>query len=306
MQNKNALDCEWPDTNSKDFQTMYSQWKDVLDKYQSYELALSKNSNSNKANSYLHTLIRILLNYPTYFDMPLPTPTNYRNQFFLENLDNFTSFPGYKKFNNLKGRFPNAAIRGFLSFADLSDEEQNKIINMNNAAIYPKAEYKISQNNLDNKNTTPVSTPVTTSKPIPAAQISQKRNVFVKEHTRDRNIKKYCVKAAHYKCEYDAKHTTFPIIGPNDKIIQYTEGHHLIPVSKQEQFKDKNGVPIPLDTVENMVSLCPTCHRAVHYAATDTREKILTKLYKLKIDGLKKANLNLTLSELLSIYGISK
>ncbi len=51
MQNKNALDCEWPDTNSKDFQTMYSQWKDVLDKYQSYELALSKNSNSNKANS---------------------------------------------------------------------------------------------------------------------------------------------------------------------------------------------------------------------------------------------------------------
>ena len=43
---------------------------------------------------------------------------------------------------------------------------------------------------------------------------------------------------------------------------QYLEAHHLIPMKAQKDFLSEN---INLDRLENIVALCPNCHKAVHY-----------------------------------------
>ena len=53
-----------------------------------------------------------------------------------------------------------------------------------------------------------------------------------------------------------------------------------------------------------MVSLCATCHTAVHHAIYHVRGQMLAYLYLKKEKDLKKAHLNIHLRDLLNIYNI--
>ncbi len=73
-----------------------------------------------------------------------------------------------------------------------------------------------------------------------------------------------------FLCCVDHAHNTFISKGVN-----YVEGHHVIPMFQQKNYN------FPLDDVNNIVSLCPNCHREIHSA--DNKIDILNKLYKLNI-----------------------
>lgn len=59
---------------------------------------------------------------------------------------------------------------------------------------------------------------------------------------------------------------------------------------------------INIDRIENIVSICPICHSAIHLGDMSTRLELLKKLFDKKEENLKKSGLNITFGELFSKY----
>ncbi len=101
-------------------------------------------------------------------------------------------------------------------------------------------------------------------------------------------IKKFAMQSATYLCEIDAGHTTFIEKGTDH---QYMEGHHIIPMGRQDQFKDT------LDATANIVCLCPICHRLMHYGRPCDKKDPLNEIYAKRADRLAKCGIRLSRDE---------
>jgi 5-methylcytosine-specific restriction protein A len=91
-------------------------------------------------------------------------------------------------------------------------------------------------------------------------------NLSKKRTKRDPRLIDEAKSRDEFRCRVDSKHITFVSNHKN-----YVEGHHLIPMFQQKNYS------FNLDNIDNIVSLCPTCHREIHYA--DDRSSILKKLF---------------------------
>lgn len=108
---------------------------------------------------------------------------------------------------------------------------------------------------------------------------------------------KIAIKQSVYKCNVDNNHKTFE---SKKTKRDFMEAHHLIPMNKaKDVFKQQN---INIDCIENLVSLCPNCHRAVHYGSNQVKKEILKNLFKLKNVEYQKIKLNISFDELLKMY----
>ena len=105
-------------------------------------------------------------------------------------------------------------------------------------------------------------------------------------------IAKTALNLANYTCEINPEHKTF--ISKLGK--PYMEAHHLIPMASQKDFS------INIDRIENIVSICPICHSAIHLGDMSTRLELLKKLYDLREEKLKKSGLDISFGELFSKY----
>lgn len=118
----------------------------------------------------------------------------------------------------------------------------------------------------------------------------------VKRYKTDPKIAKTVLATKNYKCEYailnECEHVTFT----TKMGVQYQEGHHLIPIKSQKDFE------MNIDRPENIVCLCPTCHRAVHNARKEEKIQMLSKLYNSKIDALNKAGIYISFEDLYNKY----
>ncbi len=102
----------------------------------------------------------------------------------------------------------------------------------------------------------------------------------------DKRLAKTAIQKANYTCELDnfdkKSHATF--ISKSGH--QYLEAHHLIPMKFQKDEKHKN-----LDRLENIVPLCPTCHRAIHNGSDIVKKKYLKQIFNKRISLLKQSGL---------------
>lgn len=112
-------------------------------------------------------------------------------------------------------------------------------------------------------------------------------------YPRNRNRAKLALSRAEYQCEVDSNHTTF-ISKSTQK--NYVEAHHLIP------FQVQADIDYNLDVTHNIISLCPNCHRKIHFASFDDKKEMLKVLYDKHIIGLKIVHLDIGLDSLYSIY----
>lgn len=110
---------------------------------------------------------------------------------------------------------------------------------------------------------------------------------------------KIAIKKAYYSCEKDYQHETFISKKTQQK---YMEAHHLIPVCFQKEVWDKYHINI--DCVENLVSLCPTCHKAIHYGTKEVQRKMISELFTRCAPKYKAIGLNITLEEIFKFYKI--
>ncbi len=101
------------------------------------------------------------------------------------------------------------------------------------------------------------------------------------------------LKIANYQCEVDSSHVSFL----RNNGTNYTEPHHLIPISKYREFNGNS-----LDREQNIVSLCSNCHNQLHYGRFEDKKKVLSNLYSKRIDFLKKIDLNISIDTLESYY----
>jgi len=69
-------------------------------------------------------------------------------------------------------------------------------------------------------------------------------------------------------CKVDTNHKTF-----NSKGKNYVEGHHIIPMFQQKNYSFK------LDDVNNIISLCPNCHREIHLS--DDKKNIIDRVFNI-------------------------
>jgi hypothetical protein len=125
--------------------------------------------------------------------------------------------------------------------------------------------------------------------PVPKPLTTGGRIVYPRDRRRAINALAH----AGYVCEIDPQHPTF-IRKKSGK--QYTEPHHLVPMSQQSRF------PVSLDVEENIVSLCSTCHNHIHYGKGS--EELLKKLYAVRKEALRSAGINITEEELLLFYDL--
>lgn len=114
-----------------------------------------------------------------------------------------------------------------------------------------------------------------------------------RKYKTDPRIIKASLAQVQYKCNINEDHCTFPV---ND-LHDYAEGHHVIPMKAQKDFSEN------LDRTENVVSLCPTCHKAIHYSSREYKRRLLECLYtEEKRQELHALGINITLIELLDRY----
>lgn len=107
----------------------------------------------------------------------------------------------------------------------------------------------------------------------------------------DSNKKEKAKSKSNYLCEYNNEHLTFISASSNKNFV---EGHHLIPMSYQNEFKNS------IDVISNIVTLCPNCHRAIHHSKE--KEKLIEKLYNLRKDKLIKQGIEIDFDYLMNMY----
>ncbi len=111
-------------------------------------------------------------------------------------------------------------------------------------------------------------------------------------------ISKQALKEASFKCMFDDKHTTFK----TNKGVPYMEGHHLIPCTVSNSINFWSKFKRNIDCIENIICLCPTCHRRIHFGSKEEKEAIIKILNEKRKSALIAAGIDISLEELLSLY----
>ena len=84
--------------------------------------------------------------------------------------------------------------------------------------------------------------------------------------------------------------------------VQYMEGHHLIPCTATNARDFWTRDTKSIDCCENIVCLCPNCHRAIHFGDESKVEELIKLLFTIQKEKLSSAGIQITESELLAFY----
>ena len=93
----------------------------------------------------------------------------------------------------------------------------------------------------------------------------------------------------------DADHITFTSQFDDNP---YMEAHHLIPMAVQDFYENS------LDFVNDIVCLCPTCHRKIHYTIDSDKKEMLQVLFKKRKQAYEDKGISITLQDLYKHYGM--
>ena len=105
-------------------------------------------------------------------------------------------------------------------------------------------------------------------------------NTFVRKPER-KNIKQGAFERYHYKCFFDS----FEEVTEEERLAHkltyfktrknqfYLEGHHMVQMENSKFFEKD------LDVVENIIPVCPNCHRKLHNASAEIVKKMIDIYY---------------------------
>ena len=115
---------------------------------------------------------------------------------------------------------------------------------------------------------------------------------------KDSRISKSALIDAKYTCAIEVSHKTFI----TKHKIPYMEGHHLIPctVMNSEYFMKRFNKNI--DCFENIASVCPNCHREIHYGEWSSKSEKIRILFRKQQVKFKRVGILITEDELLNLY----
>jgi hypothetical protein len=129
-----------------------------------------------------------------------------------------------------------------------------------------------------------------------------------KRYKTDKKLRNTALKRTSYSCELaklkGEEHETFLSRVNNSN---YAEVHHLVPMHTQENesfiYEEKL---ISLDQISNLIVLCPTCHRKIHYGRNEDVKPELELLFEYRKDDLIRSDININKNQLLNFYRINQ
>lgn len=110
---------------------------------------------------------------------------------------------------------------------------------------------------------------------------------------RDPDMAYTAISYAGFKCENNPSHETFKSAVTSE---QFVEAHHLIPMEFQDEYEASIDVP------ENIISLCPNCHRAFHNSIDKTKTELVKKFFKARKKALFEREIEIDENKLLEYY----
>ncbi|KAA1039069.1 HNH endonuclease [Macrococcus equipercicus] len=273
----------------QEFIAMKAKHQEFFIEYQKFASTLTvkagraKDGKSEKAGSYTRYLIRIFLIADDISGTTINDPYSFYSYKLIEKL---TKFEGFSEYNVKEARFPNAAIRCYLSFLtnlkmlyeqpiDDYINGLNENIKMNKEEIYSykerneKVEPLLKENKVNHN-----------------ASMKYPRSIIEVNKAKE---------LANWTCEYNSNHQTF-ISDYNNK--PYIEAHHLIPMAVQDLYD------YSIDFAHNITCLCPNCHRKIHYAKKEQRKEIVNTLFKKRSVFYKSYGININYHDLYTYYQI--
>jgi 5-methylcytosine-specific restriction protein A len=106
---------------------------------------------------------------------------------------------------------------------------------------------------------------------------------------------KTALESSRFKCEFNENHNTFLNKASNE---QYMEAHHLVPMNKQGLFS------VDIDVPENILCICPTCHRKIHHAVDEDKLDLLSLALKDRNEALRSRGIEIDIEKLKDFYKI--
>ncbi|KQT34066.1 HNH endonuclease [Methylophilus sp. Leaf414] len=131
-------------------------------------------------------------------------------------------------------------------------------------------------------------------KPGPEKKPILKARTTIYKYARNSGKSAHAIRKADFKCELDPHHKTFNSKAANKP---YVEAHHLIPLGAHYEFENN------LDVVDNIVSLCPNCHRLLHHSIKEEKQEKIRILFEKRRVALESKGLAITFRSLFKYYG---
>lgn len=163
-------------------------------------------------------------------------------------------------------------------------EEQEQFEKINNGSIKGYSSEEINKINQEKYTYIP--------------RIAEGKKKVLREKT-DPKLKATRMELANYLCEINCDHKTFTNASGNH---QYLECHHIIPMNAQKDFPN-----VKLDSLFNLIALCPICHMQVHYATTEEKGQIFAEMYEKRKKEMVEHGFDLAkINEVFSHYYMKK
>lgn len=189
-----------------------------------------------------------------------------------------------KQMESLMEKDPNrmysSALSNYIKFIAFKNEQQYLI--EESAYIY-SIESEIAVDNSEINQLEDI-------KPEPPASLKEHSTLV---YQRDRRVAAEAIRRSRYLCEINHYHKSFKSQLTKE---YYMEAHHIIPISTQALFN------YSIDCVPNIASLCPVCHRKIHFGYKSDKKKMLEILWDKKQEDILKVGINIRLNEVMEMY----
>lgn len=232
-------------------------------------------TDSGIGNSYAWYVMRLILIYEECHTDKINSLVNMEDYFKLESLTEDKEQWDKYDARGMENGFPKAALKKLKQYIlYIASENDNNIDLLLDEQAY-------IQDGITND--------------IVKSESKRKKKSLKNIHSFNRNLSE-ALKAkekANWQCEIDPSHETFTSPYNNKNFV---EGHHLIPMAAQI-FYDKS-----IDFADNIISLCPNCHRKIHNASDQDRNEMLLKLFDKRKNLLKNHLITITFDELRDYY----
>lgn len=282
----------------------YSQWKQAVE-YIKNNSPISEYVKLYKGNSRIQTIIRNNTNLFIFTSQSISLNPIFDNYFYY----NFMQKYDIEELNEILLRDVDYSyflynIQGF--DINLIDEPQIEMVIEESPEIEEKEIIESEESDeekddnyidkIDNINENNVNPDVAEG----AAKIapSQYDETSVsKKYRRNPLLGRIAIQNAYYCCENEPLHETFESAKTHKSFM---EAHHLVPVKYQQQIWQKYNINV--DCTENIVSLCPTCHRAFHNGTKEVKAELIENIYKKNFPKYKYIGFEISLDEIKKLY----
>lgn len=272
------------DSKNSEYVHTYEEFKIIYEHFKQFADDLTIKAGrakkpSGKASSYARYLMRLVIFVRREFDPHFQLKVTFAA---LKQIERLEKLEGFIQYNKTENHFPSATINCFRSFVaeramaveDMIDTEEN-------------VEYLTSKE-----------LPVVKEEALiyaPTKRTEKKPSKFGTTYTRSVVESLAAKQRSNYRCEMSDTHFTF-LTEHHKK--PYVESHHLIPMAAQDYFEHT------IDFAHNIATLCPTCHRKIHYAEPHEKEEMLQYLFNKRQHDYIKYGIEIDFKTLCSFYKI--